>query len=222
MIGWTLSTWSSLFRDTDWATNLYTVFGPVYIAHNINAHKFFKESYNCLFLYNSYMYWYEGQYHDIQTAQGSWYGPVEMILPEPEARAILFPLVRNTTKGQSIYRKVWPWSIVGNVFGECHVKYLICWFRNRGSIVANTKDIPPFLNLDIYMVFAIFWLWAYLVKVFPEAVVCTKLYICVFISCGNKVQLPLLGHPVRMVDNSYKRLFTKMFVVYEHWYAYRP
>jgi hypothetical protein len=32
-------------------------------------------------------------------------------------------------------------------------------------------------------------------KVFPESVVCTKLYICVFISFGNKVQLFLLGHP---------------------------
>jgi hypothetical protein len=31
--------------------------------------------------YNSY--WYGGQYQDIQTAQGSWYGLVEMILPEP-------------------------------------------------------------------------------------------------------------------------------------------
>ena len=34
-----------------------------------------------------------GQYHDIQTTQGSWYGPVEMILPEPEAREISCPLV---------------------------------------------------------------------------------------------------------------------------------
>ena len=42
---------------------------------------------------------YGGQYQDIQTTQGSWYGPVEMILPEP----ISFPLVRTTTEGQSVY-----------------------------------------------------------------------------------------------------------------------
>ena len=30
----------------------------------------------------------EGQYQDIDTAQGSWYGSVKMILPEPEAREI--------------------------------------------------------------------------------------------------------------------------------------
>jgi len=46
-------------------------------------------------LYNSY--WYRWQYQDIQTAQGSWYGPVEMILPELEAR------VHTTTQGQSVY-----------------------------------------------------------------------------------------------------------------------
>ena len=34
-------------------------------------------------------------------AKGSWYGPVEMILPE--ARAMSFPLVRTTTQGQSVY-----------------------------------------------------------------------------------------------------------------------
>jgi hypothetical protein len=32
--------------------------------------------------YNSY--WYGVQYQDRHTALGSWYGPVEMILPEPE------------------------------------------------------------------------------------------------------------------------------------------
>jgi hypothetical protein len=30
----------------------------------------------------------DGQYQDIETAQGSWYEPVKMILPEPEAREI--------------------------------------------------------------------------------------------------------------------------------------
>ena len=45
----------------------------------------------------------EGQYQDIQTAQRSWYGPVEVILPEPEARGISFPLVRTTTQWQSVY-----------------------------------------------------------------------------------------------------------------------
>jgi len=43
---------------------------------------------NGLYLYNSY--WYGGQYRDIQTAQGSWYGPVEMILPEPFALFWMF------------------------------------------------------------------------------------------------------------------------------------
>ena len=57
--------------------------------------------YLIIYLYNSYCY--GGQYQDIQTAQGSWYGPVEMILPEAEARAISFPLVRTTTQGQSVY-----------------------------------------------------------------------------------------------------------------------
>ena len=44
--------WPSLICDTDWcyhSTGLYTVFEPVYIIHNINAQKIFKESYNCLF-----------------------------------------------------------------------------------------------------------------------------------------------------------------------------
>ena len=50
LIGWTLSMWPSLFRDTDWvadidrsknrvltgATGLFTVFGPVYISINRN------------------------------------------------------------------------------------------------------------------------------------------------------------------------------------------
>jgi hypothetical protein len=46
---------------------------------------------------------------DIQNAQGSWYGPVEMILPEPEARAISFPLVRTRTQGrQSVYPDIEP------------------------------------------------------------------------------------------------------------------
>jgi len=50
LIGWTLSMWPSIFRDTDWvadidrsknrvytgATRLYTVFGPVYISINRN------------------------------------------------------------------------------------------------------------------------------------------------------------------------------------------
>jgi hypothetical protein len=43
-----------------------------------------------------------GQYHDIQTTQGSWYGPVEMILPEPEAREISCPLVRAISQEQSV------------------------------------------------------------------------------------------------------------------------
>ena len=48
-------------------------------------------------------YWYGGQYQDIQTALGSWYGLVEMILASPPAQAISFPLVRTTTLGESIY-----------------------------------------------------------------------------------------------------------------------
>jgi hypothetical protein len=40
-----------------------------------------------IMLYNSN--WYGGQYQDIQTALGSWYGPVEMF--------------RTTTQGQSVY-----------------------------------------------------------------------------------------------------------------------
>ena len=43
------------------------------------------------------------QYQDRQTALGSWYGPVEMILPSPPTRAIYFPLVRSMTLGQSVY-----------------------------------------------------------------------------------------------------------------------
>jgi hypothetical protein len=38
-------------------------------------------------LYNSN--WYGGHYQDMQTALGSWYGPVEML--------------RTTTQGQSVY-----------------------------------------------------------------------------------------------------------------------
>ena len=51
--------------------------------------------------YNSY--WNRVQYQDRQTALESWYGPVEMILTSPPARAISFPLVRITTLGQSVY-----------------------------------------------------------------------------------------------------------------------
>ena len=39
----------------------------------------------------------------METAQGSWYGPVDMIMPEPETRAVSFPLVRTSTQGQSVY-----------------------------------------------------------------------------------------------------------------------
>ena len=35
-------------------------------------------------LHHHNSYWYRVQYQDRQTALGSWYGPVEMILPEPE------------------------------------------------------------------------------------------------------------------------------------------
>jgi len=52
-----------------------------------------------------------GQYQDIQTTQGSWYGPVEMILPEPEPREISFPLVRTISKEQSVYSDVGPISV---------------------------------------------------------------------------------------------------------------
>ena len=48
------------------------------------------------------IYWYRVQYHDRQTVLGSWYGPVEMILPSSPAREILFSLVRTTTLGQSV------------------------------------------------------------------------------------------------------------------------
>jgi len=48
-------------------------------------------------------YWYGVQYQYRQTALGSWYGPVEMILPSPPTRAISFPLVRSMTLGQSVY-----------------------------------------------------------------------------------------------------------------------
>jgi hypothetical protein len=51
--------------------------------------------------HNSYLY--RVQYQDRQTALGSWYGPVEMILHSPPALAISFPLVRTTTLGQSVY-----------------------------------------------------------------------------------------------------------------------
>ena len=51
-------------------------------------------------------YWYREQYHDRQTALGSWYGAEEMILPEPLAREILFPLVCTTTLGQSVYSDI--------------------------------------------------------------------------------------------------------------------
>ena len=45
--------------------------------------------------HNSYLY--RVQYQDIQTALGSWYGPVA------KARSISFPTVRTTTQGQSVY-----------------------------------------------------------------------------------------------------------------------
>jgi hypothetical protein len=51
--------------------------------------------------HNSYLY--RVQYQDRQTALGSWYGPVEMILHSIPARAIPFSLVRTTTLEQSVY-----------------------------------------------------------------------------------------------------------------------
>jgi hypothetical protein len=46
--------------------------------------------------------------------------------------------------GQVILRKTLPWTLVSNVFGECHslhAKYLYCRFKKRinGCIVAATK-----------------------------------------------------------------------------------
>jgi hypothetical protein len=46
--------------------------------------------YQTNYLYNSY--WYGGQYQDIQTAQGLWYGPVEMILQYHFHWSVPFPL----------------------------------------------------------------------------------------------------------------------------------
>jgi hypothetical protein len=57
-----------------------------------------------LYLYNRYLY--GGQYQDIQTAQGSWYGPVEMILPEPVGEENISSTVRTATQGQSIYSDI--------------------------------------------------------------------------------------------------------------------
>ena len=49
---------------------------------------------------------YGMQYQDRQTALGSLYGPVEMILHSPPARAISFPLVHTMTLGQSVYHDI--------------------------------------------------------------------------------------------------------------------
>ena len=95
-----------------------------------------------LYWYNSY--WYGGQYQDIQTAQGSSYVPVEMILPEPEARAISFPLVRTATQGQSVFigysipgHSIWkrmPW-------GEAEMHF----FSYTNDQVLHNQFSPYFL-----------------------------------------------------------------------------
>ena len=46
---------------------------------NRSSFKTVKQHSFKIMLYNSN--WYGGQYQDIQTALGSWYGPVEMFVP---------------------------------------------------------------------------------------------------------------------------------------------
>ena len=73
-------------------------------------------------------YWYGVQYQDRQTALGSWYRPVEMILPSPPTRAISFPLVRSMTLGQSVYSDIALYIsnyhiITIIVIIQCYVQY---------------------------------------------------------------------------------------------------
>ena len=55
-----------------------------------------------IYLYNSY--WYGGQYQDIQTAQGSWYGPVENDIARAEAPVYTRILDRSISTSQYVSR----------------------------------------------------------------------------------------------------------------------
>ena len=59
----------------------------------------------------------EGQYQDIETAQGSWYGPVKMILPEAEAREIYISWSVTPAEG-NLYILILPSISVTIVFIE--------------------------------------------------------------------------------------------------------
>jgi hypothetical protein len=124
-------------------------------------------------------YWYGVQYQDRQTALGSWYGPVEIILPLPPARAISFPLVLTTTLGQSVYPDIA--LHISNYFINipCDCGQYTRIF-SRGTL--NCIDVlycrfwlsclnPLFFFLsNIFKLFGfqIFWIRAYKINVIPE------------------------------------------------------
>jgi hypothetical protein len=76
-------------------------------------------------------YWYGIQYQDRQTARGSWYGPVKMILPPPPPRTISFPLVHTTTLGQSVYPDIALHISNYYISIMSYLRYL-CLFAYRG------------------------------------------------------------------------------------------
>ena len=56
---------------------------------------------------------------------------------------------------QVIIRKAWPWTIVGNVLGECHdpcmQKDLYCRFRQRAGALQPLQEIQLFALAQISM-----------------------------------------------------------------------
>ena len=66
---------------------------------------------------------------------------------------------------QIIIQKAWPWTLVGNLFGECHASYTLMTsfviLKKSRRIVALTKD-------DIFRPYPLFILFSRLIHLFPH------------------------------------------------------
>ena len=109
LIGWTLSRWPSLFRDTDWDADIdrsKTVIRLVLLVYTRILDRSISARDKFIYIYIvcvRFCYWYGGQYQDRQTALESWYRACNLIFHSPPARAISFPLVSTITLGRSVY-----------------------------------------------------------------------------------------------------------------------
>jgi hypothetical protein len=109
-------------------------------------------------------YWNRVQYQDIQTAQESWYGPVEMILSEPENSSVNInltgPYITYWPRKKSIIDKYYIYNVL---LVSLKIKYqhiIILLFKNtiklencllqvecNGSVNAVRNGQYPDLNL---------------------------------------------------------------------------